>query len=59
MAHSSPPGKGKPMLLMQMVNPSFKQKETGFPLEKSLSRSPQLDIPSKPLISVEPAFRLT
>jgi len=41
-----------------MALKSTKQKGTGSPLERTKSRSPVIDAPSKPVISVAPAFRL-
>ena len=52
-ATSSPPKK-----LMTLYNPSITPAERGTAFDKTRTRSPILDAPSKPILSVQPAFRL-
>jgi hypothetical protein len=59
MSSSSASPSRKPLpKLEQTLNPSVRQKETGSPFDKSRSKSPVIDQPSKPIIAVAPAFRL-
>jgi hypothetical protein len=47
-----------PAKLMALYNPSIRQKETGSPFERSKASPNQVDRPSVPILSVQPAFRL-
>jgi hypothetical protein len=44
--------------LMDMYNPSVTPKERGTAFDKTRTLSPTLDPPAKPVLSVQPAFRL-